>query len=219
MLLRLPLFMGMGRDDLFEVLEKVTFRFRKAEDGELIIRQGEQCGELTFLMNGALRAETKAPHVELMFSENHSAYMVIEPQSLFGKRPCYKATYRAQGEVSLLSIDKQEVYRLLGSYEIFRINLLNILGSTVERLHEQSLSVTPCGLEGRIALFIASFCSTLKGEKTLRITMEDLARLLDDTRLNVSRVLNKWRKEELIIMRRKEFIVPDIQKLIASLEL
>jgi len=43
--------------------------------------------------------------------------------------------------------------------------------------------------------------------------MEDLANLLDDTRLNVSNVLNKWQEEGIIEMRRKEFVFHDINKL------
>jgi Mn-dependent DtxR family transcriptional regulator len=43
--------------------------------------------------------------------------------------------------------------------------------------------------------------------------MEDLAQLLDDTRLNVSNVLNKWQEEGLIEMRRKEFVFLDVENL------
>ena len=56
-------------------------------------------------------------------------------------------------------------------------------------------------------------CTTMQGDKTLRIKMEDLASLLDDTRLNVSNVLNKWREEGLIEMRRKEYIFHNIERL------
>ena len=47
----------------------------------------------------------------------------------------------------------------------------------------------------------------------LRIKMEDFARLLDDTRLNVSRVFNKWQSEGLIEMKRKEFVFYKIEDL------
>ena len=40
MLLRLPLFQGMSRADLFEVLGQVTFHFRKEEAGKVIYRRG-----------------------------------------------------------------------------------------------------------------------------------------------------------------------------------
>ena len=214
MLMRLPLFQGMSHGELFEVLEQVVFHFHKAEDGEVVFEQGEPCDRLTFLMGGQLVAETKATHVDLSLSEVFAPCVVIEPQSLFGKRPCYRATYTAQGGVSLLSIDKRYVYSLISSYEIFRINLLNLLGSKVENLYEHSWAICPQALEGRIALFIRNLCTIPQGCKVLSVKMEDLASLMDDTRLNISRVLNKWQAEELVTLRRKEFVIHDLRKLL-----
>ena len=216
MLLRLPLFQGMSRADLFEVLGQMTFHFRKVEAGKVVYRQGERCSELTFLMNGTLVAETTAAEAPFTFAEELSAYMVIEPQSLFGKTTCYKATYTAQGEVSLLSINKREAYALLERYEIFRINMLNMLCSKIERQHERLWALAPHDLEGRLAQFVRSLCTSPTGTKVLRIKMEDLAGILDDTRLNVSRVLNKWSREGRVEMHRKEFIFREVERILVS---
>ena len=100
------------------------------------------------------------------------------------------------------------------TYEIFRINLLNILCSKVENLHERLWSIAPHDLEGRMVLFVRSLCATPQGTKVLRCKMEDLAALLDETRLNVSRILNKWCGEGLIEMHRKEFVIHDMADLL-----
>lgn len=215
MLLRLPLFQGMSKENLLEVFEYITFDFRKVEDGKLAFHQGERCGELTFLMRGCLVAKTQAEGADLSFSEELFAYVALEPQSLFGRSPYYKSSYVARGEVSLLSIDKSGVYDLIARYEIFRINLLNMLSSKVENLCERLWRMSSCGLEGRLVLFLRNLCTSLQGTKTLHVKMDDLADLLDDTRLNVSRILNKWKAEGLIFMRRKEFVVHDMAVLLA----
>ena len=131
---------------------------------------------------------------------------MIEPHSLFGKRPSYKATYTAKDEVSLLTIDKQYLYGVLDKHEVFRMNLFNLLSNKAEQLHEHIWSIRPQPLEGRLAHFVRSLCTTPHGPKVLRIRMDDLAALLDETRLNISRVLNAWQQSGLIEMRRKEFI-------------
>ena len=213
MLLRLPLFQGMSRADLLEVLGQVPFHFRKVEAGKVVYRQGERCSELTFLMNGTLVAETTSSAAPFTFAEELGAYMVMEPQSLFGKTTCYKATYTAQGEVSLLSIDKREAYALLEAYEIFRINMLNMLCSKIGSQHELLWSFAPHNLEGRPAQFVRSLCTSPTGTKVMRIKMEDLAGIRDDTRLNVSRVLNKWSREGRVEMHRKEFIFREVERL------
>ena len=214
MLLGLPLFQGMSRADLFEVLEKTTFRFRRFEDGKTLYRQGERCDELSFFMGGTLVAETKAHGALFSFAEELHPYTAIEVQSLFGKSPNYKSTYTARGEVSLFSIEKRQVYTLIDTYEIFRINLLNMLCSQVENLHERLWAIAPHDLEGRMVLFVQSLCATPQGTKVLRCKMEDLAALLDETRLNVSRILNKWCGEGLIEMHRKEFVIHDMADLL-----
>ena len=213
MLMRMPLFQGMSRSELFEIIEQAVFHFRKVSDGRVVAEQGEQCHQLTFLMAGELVGETCIPDARLTFSETFTPYTAIETHSLFGRNPAYKATYRARGEVSLLGIDKRYVYTLLGSYEVFRINLINMLGSKVESQHRKLWDIGEQELEGRVARLIRSLCTTPQGDKVLNVKMEDLARLLDETRLNVSRLLNRWHAEGLITMRRKEFVVHDITRL------
>ena len=210
-LLQLPLFQGMSRAELSEVIERAKFHFVKVEAGNTVFVQGEPCTKLAFLLGGELLAETTAPCGTFSFVEVHDTPMMIEPHSLFGRRPCYKATYTAQSEVSLLTIDKQYIYGVLDSYEVLRMNFFNQLSVKAEQLHERVWSITPQQLEGRLIHFIRSLCTTPQGTKILRVKMEDLARLLDDTRLNVSHILNRWQAQGLIEMRRKEFIFHGVE--------
>ncbi len=213
-LLGLPLFQGMSRAELSEVIERAKFHFLKVEDKNPIFTQGEPCSQLVFLLSGELEAETTAPCGTFSFVELHGTPMIIEPQSLFGHHPCYKATYRAHHTASLLTIDKQYFYSVLDSYEVFRMNFFNQLCYKTEQLHERLWSINPQQIEGKLVYFIRNLCTTLQGTKILRVKMEDLAQLLDTTRLNVSAVLNKWRAEGLIEMRRKEFIIHDTNVLL-----
>lgn len=212
-LLQLPLFQGMSKVELSEIIERVKFHFLKFEDNHPIFMQGMPCNKLSFLLGGELKAETVAPCGTFTFSEIHDTPMIIEPHSLFGCHPCYKATYSAHGEVALLTIDKQYIYSVLDSYEVFRMNFFNQLSYKAEQLHERLWSINPQALEGRLIYFIRNLCTTLQGTKILRVKMEDLAQLLDTTRLNISAVLNKWHTEGLVEMRRKEFVFHDIAQL------
>ena len=205
-LLQLPLFQGMSRTELSEVVEKVKLHFLRIEAKKKIFSQGESCNKLVFLLSGELTSETHAPCGTFSLIETFDKPQMIEPHSLFGKRPSYKATYTAKSDVSLLTIDKQYIYGVLDKYEVFRMNLLNLLSNKAEQFHAHIWSISPQPLEGRLAHFVRSLCTTPHGPKTLRIRMDDLATLLDDTRLNISRVLNKWQQSGIIEMRRKEFV-------------
>ena len=210
-LLQLPLFQGMSRTELSEVVEKVKLHFLRIEAKKMIFSQGESCNKLVFLLSGELTSETHAPCGTFSLVETFDKPQMIEPHSLFGKRPSYKATYTAKSDVSLLTIDKQYIYGVLDKYEVFRMNFFNLLSAKAELQHERVWSITPQHLEGRLIYFIRSLCTTPQGTKILCVKMEDLARLLDDTRLNVSHILNRWQAQGLVEMRRKEFLFRQVE--------
>lgn len=212
-LLLLPLFQGMSKIDLTRIVEKVQLHFMKFEDKEVIFRQGERCNKLVFLLKGDLLCETVAPCGLFSMEETFDHPMVVELHSLFGSDLTFKSTYSARGEVSLLTIDKSYLFKMLDASMVFRINFYNLICNRVQKQHELTWNLKPAGLEGRIIHFIRSLCTMHKGSKLLRIRMEDLASLLDDTRLNVSSVLNTWQDRGLIEMRRKAFVVHDLAEL------
>lgn len=209
----LPLFQGMSQTELSVILDKVKLNFLKFADKEIIFRQGEPCDKLVLLIAGQLTSETVAPCGTFSLEETFERPAIVELHSLFGKCPSYKATYRACGETALLTIEKQYIYSVLTNYDIFRMNFFNQLSNTANRQHEQRWSIMPQSLDGRLRHLISTLCSTPHGRKILRITMDDLAQLLDDTRLNISNTLNQWQNEGLIEMRRKEYVILDLERL------
>ena len=68
-------------------------------------------------------------------------------------------------------------------------------------------------LRGRITRFIKGLSDIQTGSKKLCVKMNDLATLMDATRLNVSRELNALEAEGLISLRRKEIFIPALEKL------
>ena len=212
-LLMLPLFQGMSKTDLTRIIEKVQFHFVKFEDKEVVFRQGERCDKLVFLLSGELVSETVAPCGLFTVEEVLDRPMMVDLHSLFGSDTTFKSTYSAHGEVAMLMIDKSYVFKLLDFNMGFRINFYNIVCNKVHKQHSLLWGITPSGLEGRLMQFIRNLCTIPQGRKTLRIRMEDLASLLDDTRLNVSSILNAWQDRGLIEIRRKAFVIRELAEL------
>ena len=61
--------------------------------------------------------------------------------------------------------------------------------------------------------FIGIRCQKKTGEKVLHTTMEDLASLIDETRINLSRLLNHLQSQGLVRLRRKEIHIPQFEKM------
>ena len=212
-LLQLPLFQGMRKEDFTTILERVKFHFISYKPNETIIRQGTRCDQLFFLLNGSILAHTADKEHNYALSEVFKAPYIIEPYSLFGMDTCFKATYQANEEAKLLSIDKSFVYNELNNHEIFRLNYLNILSSRYQAASQRLWNGHIGTLEEKFASFLLNRCQRPDGEKYLQITMEDLGNLINETRINVSRMLNDLQQKGLLQLKRKEIYIPALDKL------
>lgn len=212
-LLLLPLFQGLSKNEFTSILEKVRFHFLTYQEGETFIRQGEDCHQLCFLLSGTAVVRNTDKEHGYTLSETLASPILIEPQSLFGMQTKYTATYQAQTQVKILTIDKKYILSELNKYEIFQLNFLNLLSNRVQTAHQKIWNTHVGTLNEKVVHFIALRSQIPGGEKTLQITMEDWAGLIDETRINLSRLLNELQGKGLLQLKRKEFIIPDFEKL------
>ena len=213
-LLSLPLFQGMSQADFNSLLQKIRLDFVRYEEGSTIISTGDRCKSFAFLINGTVESSRDGMEGNMSFMEQIDAPFLIEPYSMFGRVGCYQRTYTASTPCSFLMVDKQYIYTELGKYNICRMNLLNILSGRVQQLDGHIWALQGSDLRGRIIRFIKGLADTQTGAKRLSIKMNDLALLMDATRLNVSRELNALEAQGLISLRRKEIFIPALENLI-----
>lgn len=213
-LLQLPLFQGLCKNDFTEILGKVKLHFSKHKAMERIIEQGKPCDKLIFLLKGELVSEFRDKDNLYTWCEYFNEPFVIEPYSLFGMHTDFVASYTSVAETQLVSIDKSFVLSRLNKYEIFQLNYLNIVSNRSQVFAYRLLSEKSHSLQERIIDFFRYRSERLAGRKILKIKMEDLAWLLNDTRLSVSRILNELQENGLLLLRRKEIEVPDMARLL-----
>lgn len=212
-LLNLPLFQGLSKNDITNIVDKVKLHFTKHEANEVILKQGAPCEEIFFLLEGSLYIETKYEEYDFSICETVDTPTVIEPYTLFGIETKYASTYTTKTSVNLMNIDKQSLVNKLYSYSVFRLNYVNILSGRLSNLHNILTYCVDNSIEQKILYFIQRFSIRTSGEIILNITMEQLADLLGETRINVSRVLNKWNEAHLVELKRKKITLFDYQKL------
>ena len=215
-LLELPLFQGLGKNDITHIVETVKLNFAKVPQGECIVSQDELCRGLIFLLEGTLIRHTESDDRSYAVSERITAPAVLQPEVLYGWQTRYTHSYIAHTGSNIVSIEKQVVNRVLMQYEVFRINLLNLLSTQVVRNQRLFWHNSSGSTEQRIVKFIRNHSSYPAGEKILNIKMEDLALQLNDTRINVSRALNSMQKKGILLLKRKEIIIPALEKLLTG---
>lgn len=212
-LLQLPLFQGLCKNDFTNILGKVKLYFRKYNAGDILVEQGTPCTQLMFLLNGEIISQTTDALHSYALLEIFTGPFVIEPYSLFGMQTNYTATYKAHTDISMVGIDKSSILNELNNYEIFRLNYLNMLSNRSQVAHEKLWNSRIGNTEEKIVTFLTQRAIKPEGEKILKIKMEDLANLIDETRINVSKVLNDLQEQGLVQLSRKEISIPALEKL------
>lgn len=213
-LLQLPLFQGLCKNDFTNIIGKVKLHFRKYDAEDIIVEQGEPCDQLIFLLNGEIISQATDEQHSYSLFETFGSPFVIEPYSLFGMQTRYTATYKARTETNIVTIDKSFVLAELNNYEIFRLNYLNILSNRAQVANDKLWNSYAGSIQDKIVNFILLRSMRPDGEKVLKIKMEDLANLIDETRINVSKVLNDLQEKKLIQLTRKEIYIPALEKLV-----
>lgn len=213
-LLKLPLFQGLSQEDFTNILGRVKLHFIKYKAGDIIVKNDTPCKELIFLLKGEVDAQTTPESGLFTYIEAIKMPYLIEPEALFGMHPHFKASYTAKTDVSVMSVDKMFVLKELLRYDVFRLNYVNSVSNRAQSTYSRLWKTPSSGTEKKVIHFILTYAERLEGEKMIIIKMEDLAEILDDTRLNVSRVLNDLQSQGLLELRRKVIYIPEISKLI-----
>ena len=213
-LLQFPLFQGMSRDDLEIIAGHIRFGFVKVAAGRQVAAAGDACQQLYFLINGSVKAETSSEDYGYTVTEQFSAPYILQQEAIFGYYQRYTHTYTTLSDTNFLTIEKEEVLRLLEDFLVFRLNLVNFFATQTQKQARLLWQRSPQDLRGRVVRFLTSHCLYPAGQKVFSILMEQLALELNDSRLNVSRVLNQLQHEELVELHRGKIIVPQLERLL-----
>ena len=213
-LLQFPLFQGMSRDDLELVAGHTRFGFTKMTFGKTVVAEGDVCSQLIFLINGALRVETAADDRGYLVVERMTAPFILQPEVVFGYSQRYTHTFIVESTSNFITIDKDEVLRLSEDFLVFRLNLLNLYATQTQKLARQPWRFSPVSLDDRLVRFFSQHCVYPAGPKWFYILMSRLALELNDSRLNVSRALNRLQSKGLLSLHRGKIEIPLLEHLL-----
>jgi len=213
-LLQFPLFQGMSRDDLEIVAGHTRFGFLKVAAGRQIIHAGDPCTHLYFLINGTLKIETFSDDSHYFVSEQMSSPYILQQESIFGYYQRYTHNYYALTDTNFLTLDKEEVVRLSEDFLVFRLNLMNHFATQTQKLIQGLWRRSPQTLQERIVRFFFQHTLYPAGAKTFHILMERLAEEVNDSRLNVSRVLNRMQSNGYLELHRGRIEIPQLERLL-----
>lgn len=134
-LLELPLFQGLSRDQLTEILEKVPFHFQQYKPGDMIFNPGEPCEHVTFILSGEVRLVTPTYAGRIIISQDFGAPHTMPFYYLFGVETRYPNALYALDPTGVMQLDKEGFLKCLQTNSILLINMLNILSTHAQKQH------------------------------------------------------------------------------------
>ncbi len=147
-LMSMPLFAGVSRQRMSEIIGKYKFHFLKFNPGETIATEGEMCTHLKSVIAGNVRVTVKNKDQRFQVAQTLSA--------------------------GILQLDKTDFLNIINSDPIFLFNYLNILSVNAQRSIEGVLALTSGTLEKRIAYWIVALTQTNGKDIVLQCRQRDM---------------------------------------------
>lgn len=216
LLIGLPLFLGMSRSDVDDIIADTGMSVTTCAKGRIVAGEGDVCRRIVFLLDGTVDVGVRPYDNGYTLTERIGAPDVFQTERLFGLTQLYSRTCRTATRCRFIFLDKPQVMTMMQRYVIFRLNLMNMICTQAQKADRMLWRDRPEGVRRKIVRFIEERCLRPAGHKTLSIRMERLAREIGESRLNVSRTLNDMAARGDIILSRAEITVPAIDRLIGS---
>lgn len=197
-LLALPLFAGISRARLSEIVGNTRFHFLKYTPGQHITEVGEPCTHVKFIISGSVRLSVSNANDRFIISQTLDAPGVIAPEYLFGRHTFYPCTATAISSVGIVQITKNDYTRLLKTDHVFMFNFLNILSVKAQQAEEGIMSFTTGGLDERIAYWITSLTQRTAKDITLTARKRDLYSIFGVQRSSFFATLDKMKEQGII---------------------
>ena len=212
-LVLIPLFQGMSKNELTQVIGQTKLRFTKFAKGKTITQENDACDQLMFLISGEIDMTTFADDHSYSVEEHFAAPYTLQTECFFGLRQRYTHTFTARTTCHFVSIDKNDVLKLTDDYIIFRMNLINLISPIAQKALRTPWRFKGASIRQQIIHFFKERCSKPAGHKTVRIKIAQLAAELHESRLNVSQELNRMRSERLLNFSRGIIDIPCLENL------
>lgn len=218
LLMNLPLFRGASHTRLAQTVGEAKFHFLKYPAGETIIRAGDPCTHLTFVISGSVRSTIVNNTGRFAVGQTLTAPAVIAPDFLFGRSTSYPCTVDALETTGILKISKADYIKILYSDQVYMFNYLNTLSVNAQKSMVGILSLTGGAIDERIAFWIIALSQPGGSDIRLTCRARDLCSLFGVQRATFDAALNEMKSKGLLEFTNKELQIKDREGLVNLLE-
>jgi CRP-like cAMP-binding protein len=217
----LPLFAGLGADDLDAVLREA--RSLRVPKNSTVFDQGAEADSFFVLLHGHVRASKMTPAGEQV------VVRYVAPGETFGVAMAiglqrYPATATAVDDSVVLAWPSASWPRLVEQYPSLAASTLRTVGARLQETHTRVVEMSTQQVEQRVAHALLRLAKQ-SGRKVeagiaidFPISRQDIAQMTGTTLHTVSRLLSGWEQRGLIESGRQRIVLREPHKLVVLAE-
>jgi CRP-like cAMP-binding protein len=187
--------------------------FQGVSKGEQILSVGDSSTHVKFLISGKVMNVTPNKSNSLKIKEIFIAPNVIAGNYVFGLETRSVCDVIAHTEVGIMQILKEHFLELLQKEPIFAINYLNYVSLRSQSYFNTTLSFSTGELKERFAIWVLLLTRNKAEEIVFCIKLDEMAKLLGDSRENLTTVLKELRQVGVLVFSESEIRITDRQGL------
>ncbi|MGM0501557.1 MAG: Crp/Fnr family transcriptional regulator [Bacillota bacterium] len=209
-------FSSLAQEEL-EQIEKIM-KPRNYNQGELIFFEGEAGEGLFFLESGKVKL------TKMVENGDEQILTIIKPGNIFAEvvlfgNANYPATAVALEESKLHLIRSRDMEQIIKDNPEIALKLLDVMSKRLRRaqklVRDMGLKDTTCRTAS-LLIYLAQEYGTEINDKIkidLKLTQQELANMIGTTRETISRVLNKFKDEDIITTYKRKMVISDLEEL------
>ena len=179
---------------------------------KIIFNEGDECTQMAFILSGSLRVyKTAESGREITLYRLRSGDSCILKASCIFSDTYFPAIAVAVEDVEAAFIPSDIFRTWINSYEVWRNYTFNLLAQRFSEIMAVLEEVAFKRLDIRIAKLILKLSENKQDD--LKIKHKDIAMELGSSREVVSRILEQFASENILVLKRGSIIVQDINKL------
>lgn len=198
MLMDLPLFKGVSKDQISMFLEKTNIDFRNYEPEETVISEGEEVAMVKFIISGFVRIVHRLESQSITIEETCGVGTVFGADRLYGISTDYPYEAKSIGRTSIMQFSKDQYVNLLISDRIYMLNFFNFLSLRAQRPVAMLNDYGGGDLRSRLSLLILAMTQPASYDIVIKSSVATLAKFGAMTEAEVAAWLEKAVKAGLI---------------------
>ncbi|MDO4497418.1 MAG: Crp/Fnr family transcriptional regulator [Bacteroidales bacterium] len=178
-LLQLPVFQGITKDQLTGILEKIPFHFQKYQPEEVIVSSGDPCDSVLFVLSGTVTHEMPTYDGRVIVKQDFEGPYTMPFYYLFGVSTNMPSRLVAKNVVGIMKLEKKHFLDILQSTTIPLVNVLNMLSTHAQKQHQVMDFMSQKAVLARLASWLLTYTDRVGKDIFITASEADWCKMLN----------------------------------------